>query len=378
LAGGEAFAPPPVEQVNGLFVAASPSDLGRYHVDRFPRTTEKSLHEVLDRHLTGDLDLLGRAAGNQPTLHYIGEALNQKTYQILQILCHARPISGDICLLLEDDYGRTHPVSTDDLLRGLKQVAHLPPLIVLVVHEAEQEREMMAGIRTMAWAFTKHSQAGAVLTLSPLMPGAEKFLRNFYRGVVNYGQPDRAVVEARWQLFNSRSYRETWGAPTLFMRTENVLWQAEGELVEAAGSSFYPQSKGMADQKINISQLEGSSINIGGSVIGRDSIFTAEDAAPGGATGTQESIDAIFAKLADELEDAGNETMKPIAEIQLQQLKQEAGKGDGASQAVVENGLNTLKSIMPAFAEDTIDRFAASEGDLPAVFASVALTMRDS
>jgi hypothetical protein len=175
------------------------------------------------------------------------------------------------------------------------------------------------------------------------------------------------------------------------MRTQDVLWRVEGQEEEAPTGSFVtgdstilsgdmPAKEGQSGGTIskfggvNIRGGGDVYIDIGGSNISQKSITGSRElpAQPEGG------IDAIFADLSDDLNNSENETMKPIAEFQLAQLKEEAAKGDGASWAVVENGLNMLVKLMPDLAAKAIDRFSISDSGLPTVFSSVAETMQNN
>jgi hypothetical protein len=154
----------------------------------------------------------------------------RESYDVVYLVCHGYLVNGEPQLVLEHDDGTANLVSGHVLVQRLKELQHLPRLVVL----ASCNSAMDGGGTT--------KDGGALSALGPqlveigvpavlamqgniTMRTVELFVPAFFARLQEHGRIDQAMTEARAEIRG----RSDWWAPTLFMRLHSGrLWYAAG------------------------------------------------------------------------------------------------------------------------------------------------------
>jgi CHAT domain-containing protein len=204
------------------------------------------------------------------TMERLEEAL-RTGYHVLHFVGHGAFSArrGQAALYMQDQEGHAQRVLDNELVSMLARQGVQPRLVFLVACQS--------AARSMADAFLglgpKLVTAGvpAVVAMQDVVTveTARKFSATFYRRLLEHGQVDRAVNEARSTLLTAG--RVDAAVPVLFMRDRDGLLFALPEMGETApADDATPESHGVS---INIGTgggvISGSQIQIG-DISGRD------------------------------------------------------------------------------------------------------------
>ncbi|TQN42912.1 SIR2-like protein [Blastococcus colisei] len=151
-------------------------------------------------------------------------------YDVVYLVCHGYLVNGEPQLVLEHENGSVHVVPGRLMIQRLKELNHLPRLIVL------------ASCHSASDGGTGTHDDGAVSAIGPqlvelgvpavlAMQGdisvgtVEGFVPAFFTRLQEHGRIDQAMTEARAGIRD----RSDWWAPALFMRLHSGrLWYAAG------------------------------------------------------------------------------------------------------------------------------------------------------
>ncbi len=301
------------------------------------------------------LDNLLRHLPGQHAFHFVGHGAFKRAGD------HG---PGQAALYLEKPDGAWQAVKDDDIVGRLAAVGELPHLIFLVACESAV-REANAEHPFIGFG-PKLVRAGvpAVVAMQDVVPVemARQLSAEFYRRLVEHGEVDQALSQARLVIFNPKQV--DWAIPVLFMRLK------EGRL-------FAEPEKKKDDKKdgVSINISGGRDVNLG-SFVGRDRIETTTtnvyQAGPTAAPGNlnlamlvtqfvqiKQAINALPNKDDDE-KDEIDDTVKRIQD--------EVKKGEAAKADKVERWLNAIADLSPDIGQMTAAVLAN-----PAVGASRAI-----
>ena len=153
---------------------------------------------------------------------------------------------GTAALYLEKKDGAWQPVKDEEIESMLTALGTLPHLIFLVACESAK-REANATSPFVGLG-PKLVRAGvpAVVAMQDRVPVelARTLSAEFYSRLAEHGEVDRALNQARLQVFNAKSIE--WAIPVLFMRIRNGrLFGAEPEAGDEAPAPGEPPYKGL-------------------------------------------------------------------------------------------------------------------------------------
>ena len=228
----------PQAKLHALFVIASPIDLPEYHftpIDVFEE--RKRTISSLERISVTELTSQGEASLKNLITHL------RDGYDILYLVCHGKLVDNEPWLWLEDESGKSHRVSGDDLLVRLQELEHRPRLVVLAscqsagTGSASRERDQ----GTLVSLGPRLAEAGipAVIAMQGKISikTVEEFMSVFFRELLQDGQIDRAMALARGMVRE----RPDWWMPVLFMRLKSgKIWYAPGFAEEHGGLKRWP------------------------------------------------------------------------------------------------------------------------------------------
>ncbi len=155
------------------------------------------------------LDNLLRGMQGCHVLHYIGHG------------AYRRPDSnapGTAALYLESENGEFHAARDSEIVEKLAQADPLPRLVFLTACEsARRDPGEAHGFLGLGPSLVRCGVA-AVVAMQDLVPVdvARQLNADFYGHLLEHGQVDRALNQARLLLFNDRG--ADWSIPVLFMR----------------------------------------------------------------------------------------------------------------------------------------------------------------
>jgi hypothetical protein len=217
-------------ELRALIVAADPTDLADYQRD------DRKLAPI---DVTGELARARRALQPIHTSSLTGEGGPTLTnlisqlregFDVVYLVCHGYLVNGEPQLLLERDDGTAHVVHGHLLVQRLKELQHLPRLIVLASCQSATSGDVTTrDDGALAALAPQLIEIGvpAVLAMQgdATMRTVERFLPAFFKGLQRHGRIDQAMAEARSEILD----RFDWWVSTLFMRLHSGrLWYAAG------------------------------------------------------------------------------------------------------------------------------------------------------
>ena len=217
-------------ELSALAVVANPSNLSEYAPD------ERELSPVdvdgeLERARSGlapiRTDVMPGLA--RPTLSNLVEKLHGG-YDVVYLVCHGYLVHGEPQVVLEHEDGTVDHVHGRLLVQRLKELQHLPRLVVLAsCQSASGDDAETRDDGALAALGPQLVEIGvpAVLAMQGdvTMRTVERFVPAFFRGLQQHGRIDQAMTEARAEITD----RDDWWVPTLFMRLHSGrLWYAAG------------------------------------------------------------------------------------------------------------------------------------------------------
>ena len=152
------------------------------------------------------------------------------SYDVLYLVCHGYLVNGEPQLVLERDDGAVHLVSGHLLVQRLKELQHLPRLVVLASCQSASDGgggTKDGGALSAIGPQLVEIGVPAVLAMQGniAMRTVEAFVPAFFTRLQEHGRIDQAMTEARAEI----RHRSDWWAPTLFMRLHSGrLWYAAG------------------------------------------------------------------------------------------------------------------------------------------------------
>ncbi len=174
------------------------------------------------------------------TLERLEEAL-RKGYHLLHFLGHGafNARRGQAALYLQDDEGHAKRVTDDDFANMLARQGVQPRLVFLAACESAKQpapEDVESMVKAYRGLGPKLVSAGvpAVVAMQDrvTLKSARKFSAAFYQRLVEHGQVDRAMNEARSTLITSG--RPDAAVPVLFMRLRSGRLWGEEAAVPAA------------------------------------------------------------------------------------------------------------------------------------------------
>jgi hypothetical protein len=205
-----------------LAVISDPSDLTeKYGLPRVDVTDEtNTLRAAIGQ--GASLDFMASPV----TLARLAEEL-QKGYHVLHFIGHGgfSAKHHQAFLYLQQDDGTTKPTPDADLIKMLKFVATLPPLVVLAACQSAQQAQTQAfsGLGPQLVQIGLPAVVAMQDNISVLT--ARQFSAKFYRRLLEHGTVDRAMNQARGALITNGRYDAA--VPVLFMRLKDGrLWEA--------------------------------------------------------------------------------------------------------------------------------------------------------
>ena len=249
---------------------------------------------------------------------------------------------GQAVLYLEKDDGAWQVAKDDDIVARLAALGDLPHLVFLVacesaVRDAKAEHPFIG-------LGPKLVQAGfpAVVAMQAQVPveTARILTGEFYRRLVEHGEVDRALSQARLLMF--KPDRTDWAIPVLFMRLKT------GQLFADAAKAKGKESK-MSEEKSGQSggvNISGRNVTVGGDVVGRDKITTTTTYGPGVSPDKLVELLKEFASIKRQigtldLEDDDKDDLK----TNVQRIEDEVKKGDQADTSKVEKAMKKIAGM---------------------------------
>jgi hypothetical protein len=224
-------------ELRALVVVASPRDLAGY-VDP-GASAESPERELTPVDAEGETERARAALGpirtdllvgpGRPTLSNLVDKLREG-YDVVYVVCHGFLVNGEPQLVLEHEDGTVHIVHGRLLVQRLKELQHLPRLMVLA--SCQSASDDGAGTRDDGAVSAIGPQlveigVPAVLAMqgNVTMRTVETFIPSFFQGLQQHGRIDQAATEARAEVRD----RDDWWVPALFMRLHSGrLWYAPG------------------------------------------------------------------------------------------------------------------------------------------------------
>jgi hypothetical protein len=148
-------------------------------------------------------------------------------YDVVYLVCHGYLVNGEPQLVFEHEDGTVHVVNGRVLVQRLKELRHLPRLVVLASCQSASDGTHDDGAVSAIGPQLVELGVPAVLAMqgNVSMRTVEEFVPAFFRGLQEHGRIDKAMTEARAEVRD----RSDWWAPALFMRLHSGrLWYAAG------------------------------------------------------------------------------------------------------------------------------------------------------
>lgn len=223
-------------ELRALVIVADPAELERYGE---PGATPDAPRRELDPvDAEGELQRARSAldpirtetlpGSRRVTLSNVVAALRD-SYDVLYLVCHGYLVNGEPQLVLEHDDGTANLVSGHLLVQRLKELQHLPRLVVLASCQSASDGGRTKDGGALAAIGPQLVEIGvpAVLAMQGdiTMATVEAFVPAFFERLQDHGRIDQAMTEARAEIRD----RSDWWAPTLFMRLHSGrLWYKAG------------------------------------------------------------------------------------------------------------------------------------------------------
>ena len=208
--------------VRVLVIVASPTNLGQYGMDPIPETERIAQHELwedLARQYPIELTWLESSTSTPPTLAWIRQALAQGPH-IVHFLCHgslsrSERIPG---LYLEDESNKVQWIASSKLTSAFNAaVDPTRPTQFCFLAACESARQSkQEAFAPLGADLVTLGKAMAVIAMTEKvgMTTARVLTENFYNRLFTHGYLDRALNEARVQVWETWD----WGVPVLFRR----------------------------------------------------------------------------------------------------------------------------------------------------------------
>jgi hypothetical protein len=223
-------------ELRALLVIAAPSDLADRHDpsrppddDGFAPIDVAGEAERASRGLDGitTVELTGRG---QATLSNIVAQL-RSGFDVVYLVCHGFIAHDEPQLLLERSDGTTEVVHGRSLVQRLRELQHVPRLVVLASCQSAGQRGVEvardSGAATALGPLLIEIGIPAVLAMQGdvSMATIETFIPTFLERLQEHGRIDQATTEARGEIRD----RPDWWSPVLFMRLRTGrLWYSAG------------------------------------------------------------------------------------------------------------------------------------------------------
>jgi hypothetical protein len=303
------------------------------------------------------LDNLLRHLPGQHAFHFVGHGAFKRAGD------HG---PGQAALYLEKPDGAWQAVKDDDIVSRLAAVGELPHLIFLVACESAV-RDPNAEHPFIGFG-PKLVRAGvpAVVAMQDVVPVemARQLSGEFYRRLIEHGEVDQALSQARLVIFNPKQV--DWAIPVLFMRLKEGRLFAEAEKERE-------REKEKESGSINISVGGNANFGsfVGGNVVTTNTtnVFGGNAPATAGNLNLAELIKQFtqiklkVGALPDKDEDEKEELSDTVKRIQDEVKKGEAAKADK-----VERWLKAIEDLSAEIAQSTASVLAN-----PAIGASQAV-----
>lgn len=144
-------------------------------------------------------------------------------HHIVHLLCHGTFDGQTASLFLEKEDGDFAKAVDTDITAGIAGLSAKPKLIYLSACDSANQNTGQKLARPFIGLAPKLVQAGipAVVAMQTQVEieTARKLAAAFYAKVLDYGEVDRALSEARFEIYNSKS--PEWAIPVLFLRLKN-------------------------------------------------------------------------------------------------------------------------------------------------------------
>jgi len=316
---------PPNHPIKILFLAASPTDMARLRLDEEIRGIEQALRqaeyrdrfEIKQASAVRVTDLQGHLLRHQPDIvHFSG---------------HGSEASE---IILEDDDGNSQEVPA----RALSKLFEIfkDNIRCVVLNACYSKRQ--------AQAIAEHIDGVIGMSKAIGDEAAINFAVAFYRAL-GYGENLKRAFDLGCNQINLQNLNEENTPKLLSVKSnpQEVVFVNKDEEVLMANPNSRNQSGG-----VNIS---GSTVHIGGDVVGRDKITNVTT----GLSGDQ--LNQVFAPLLSALRAASPE--KQTEAIQkAEELKKEVAKGKEANDSVMAKIVDGLAALVPGAVGAVVGMFA--------------------
>ena len=178
----------------------------------------------IQEHLTRHLDRGEVTADclDPPTLETLGRRIDEEPCHVLHVVAHGGP--GDRgaggLLKLEDESGKTDPVSGGDLARALERRT-APRLVVLSTCHGARAAVDDAFDGMAQHLLNRGVPAVVAMRTAITDAAAESFSVALYRELARGRSVEGAMVEAR-RVLSLGAHRTEWATPVLYLRGENL------------------------------------------------------------------------------------------------------------------------------------------------------------
>ncbi|MBE0696143.1 MAG: CHAT domain-containing protein, partial [Anaerolineaceae bacterium] len=236
--------------LRALLTAAGPDGLGNFQLDAVD--VEKELKgvaghmgEIAFRCLPGiDGQPAAPAPAERCSLVQLSRLLRQgvqeeKSYDVLYLVCHGIFAKGEPYLFLEDETGGVARVSGTELVRCIADLAEPPRLVVLA--SCESAKENTGAALTALGPLLAKAGVPAVIAMQGQisMDTVATFMPVLFAQLNQHGRIDHAMAVARGEAFTRK--RPDYWMPVLYMRLESGrVWKPPSPAGAAASFEQWP------------------------------------------------------------------------------------------------------------------------------------------
>lgn len=223
------------EAVRMLVIIAAPHGTPALDVEREWRDIRTALAPLVE---DGRL-VLERLT--PPTPAALQAALRRSPYHIIHFIGHGDFDGQQGVLLFEDEQGGARPLSAEHLTVLLGDERDALRLVVLNACRGAQtaDADMFAGVAQKL--VRRGVPAVIAMQFAITDTAAITFAREFYAALVDTGQVDQALAEARKAIYVVDGNPLEWATPVLFMRdSDGRLFEIENAAGEAATDTAAP------------------------------------------------------------------------------------------------------------------------------------------
>jgi CHAT domain len=199
-----------------LLIVSNPEGLQRFDLDEVDQSVERRVLQGAEARLQGVLTVkrLPRA-----TLQAIREE-ERRGYHVTHLLAHASTDPNMNGVILADEQGKAVAVDIRELADAIAGPpdARSPHLVFLALPVTVDPPHGQVRMQLASQLITGGVQSVAVVQ-APLQPDAlATFVSRFYEVLIETGEVDISMAEARKWLFRERSEEWDWVWPVLFSR----------------------------------------------------------------------------------------------------------------------------------------------------------------